>query len=155
MALVPFTFWNQECAKWWFQLTAKCAFARRSSIQMLKNALSLGACRPKCARMCSRSTPAGRYSPIYSSSGLPFGRPPDKYLPCCPPWPRLSTDSQNTERHRHPQSSATCGAQPDRAKRGAPSERSEVLRCERSEPVMPRRRRRVKLGCVETRMCPN
>ena len=82
----------------------------------------------------------------------PRGRPHDKCLPCCPPWPRLSTDSQNTERHRHPQSSATCGAQPDRAKRGSPSERSEVLRCERSEPVMPRRRRRVKLGCVETRM---
>ena len=92
---------------------------------------------------------------VYLSSGLPFGRPPDKYLPCCPPWPRLSTDSQNTERHWHPQSSATCGAQPDRAKRGSPSEPSEVLRCERSEPVMPRRRRRVKLRCVETRMCPN
>ena len=56
----------------------------------------------------------------------PRGRPHDKCLPCCPPWPRLSTDSQNTERHKHPQSSATCGAQPDRAKRGSPSERSEV-----------------------------
>ena len=102
-------------------------------------------CSSKRGRWSS-GDPRGR--PVAGAGALhrttpPRGRPHDKCLPCCPPWPRLSTDSQNTERHKHPQSSATCGAQPDRAKRGSPSERSEVLRPSEARcPLPPRRAKR-------------
>ena len=64
-----------------------------------------------------RSSSRGRWSPS-----------PDDRDSFCSPRHCLSTVSQNTERHKHSQSSATCGAQPDRAKRGALAERSEALR---------------------------
>ena len=65
--------------------------------------------------------------------------------------PRILRTQKNTSTHR---------AQP--LAELSLTERSEVLRPSEARcsvrakrGVMPRRRRRVKLGCVETRMCPN
>ena len=56
----------------------------------------------------------------YLSSGLPFGKPPDKYLPCCPPWPCLP------QIHRTQKETSTHRAQP--LAELSLTERSEVLR---------------------------
>ena len=77
---------------------------------------------------CGRDwTPLDKYF-LRSSSRGRWSPSPDDRDSFCSPRHCLSTVSQNTERHKHSQSSATCGAQPGRAKRGALAERSEALR---------------------------